>query len=320
MKQKVWVIDDPSWQDSSEQTPREVSHSEMPKAGSRPSATSSKKSPAWSFSLSMILWGSGQIYIGAYGPGTIFLALMIFFYGALSMGLFFKGAAVRFISDIGIPAPVIVAGAVIYLFAGLVCWLTSAVDAYYRTTGMRSERFRGVDQDLWPLLGSLVFPGWGQFLNGQSKKGLFFLSCGGLGIFSGIFLFLAPYTWPVFSKGSLGFVLEIFLVGALLMIPLSLLLWIVSAYDAFISCQELFLEKLRRNPTTDFGRKRVTAKRLMPRLSAILALLLAISVGHQLVPKGYYRNSLERILSEATKRDMELIPGLVGQALEILDR
>jgi hypothetical protein len=197
--------------------------------------------------------------------------------------------------------------------------LANAVDAYYRTTRMRSERFRGLDNELWPLFGSLLFPGWGQFLNGQPKKGLFFLSCGGLGIFSGIFLALARNIWPVFGKGPVGHALEIFLITALIMVPLSLLMWIVSAYDAFFSCKELFLVKLRRNPSIDSARKRATVKGLMPRLSAILALLLAISVGNQLVPKGYYRDSLERIRSEAMKRDMDLIPALMGKAIELLD-
>jgi TM2 domain-containing membrane protein YozV len=305
VKQKVWAIDDPTWQDSSEQTRKEVPPQGRREADNPSSTVSSTKSPALSFSFSMVLWGSGQIFIGAYRPGVIFMAIMLLFYGTLSAVLFFGGFAGRFIAEIGIPMPVMVAGAVVYLFAGLACWLANAVDAYYRTTRIRIERFRGLDNELWPLFGSLLFPGWGQFLNGQPKKGLFFLSCGGLGIFSGIFLALTRYIWPVFGKGPVGHALELFL--------------IVSAYDAFFSCKQLFLEKLRRNPSIDNSRKRVTVKGIMPRLSAILALLLAISVGNQLVPKGYYRHCLERIRSEAIKHEMDLIPALMGKAIEVLD-
>jgi len=318
--QKIWVVDDPHWKESPEKTRKDGSPLEKTKEDIRLAAAASQKSPALAFSFSMIAWGSGQMFIGAYRPGVIFMALMVLFYGTLSAMVLFGVSASRLAAGTGIPTPVIVAGLLVYLFAGLACWLANAIDAYYRTTRGRAETFRGVDNELWPLCASLLFPGWGQFLNGQHKKGIFFLSCGGLGIFAGIFLSLTPYTWPLFGKGPVGHAFETCLIAALLLIPLSLLMWIVSVYDAFSSCKELFLEKLRRNPTIDNARKRAAGKRPMPRLSAILALLLAISVGNQLVPSGYYRNALERVRGEAVKHDMELIPGFMGEAIELFDR
>lgn len=319
MTQKVWVIDDPSMQKTPERILRNDQSSEWKQADSRPLSAASGKSPALSFSLSMVVWGSGDMYIGAYRPGSIFLAAMLFFYAPLFVMVFFRNAASLFVDRIGLPAEVLAAGGGFYLLAGLVCWLANAVGAYYRTIWLRAEVFRGVDNILWPLCGSILFQGWGQFLNGQPIKGFFFLLCGVGGIFAAFFLAVTWFLWPGLDAGLAGPAFEICLVAASALFPLSLLMWIFSAYDSFVSWKELSIEKQRRHSSGRSVRQRKFLKNLVPRWTAILALLLALSVGYQSVPAGYYRQALEKIRIETKNHNMVLIPELITRAIDFMN-
>lgn len=321
MRQKVWyVFDDTQRMEAPEKSgPDEPPATETGSEGQSPAAPAAKN-PALSFSCSMLVWGSGHLYSGAYGAGSLFMVAMLLFYSLPVAMLFFRDAVSRWVAGTGIPAAALVAGAMVYLLLGLVCWLANAVDAYYRTTRLRSELFRGVDNERWPLLGSLLFPGWGQFLNGQPMKGLFFLCWGGMGGLAGVFVSLIRYVWPVLKAGPAGYAFENCLVAALLLMPISLLMWLVSAYDAFISCKELFIEKIRHYPSAKKVRKRKVARHLVPRWNAILGLLLAISVGNQCFPKAYYLDSLEKIRVETANSQLEIIPGLIGKAIEFINR
>jgi TM2 domain-containing membrane protein YozV len=177
-----------------------------------------------------------------------------------------------------------------------------------------------VENRFWPPLCSVLFPGWGQFLNGQPKKGLFFLLFGVAGFFAAIIFFVTRYLWPVLKASAAGLVFEIFLVAALMLMPLFLLMWIVAVYDSYRSCREKFYGK-RRPPQPDYSLRRQKARqRLIPRGTAVLGLLLAISVGNQFFPKEYYLDCLQRIRITTVNNDMEIIPELAGKAIEFIDR
>ncbi len=319
MAQKVWVIDKPPVQETPVRIRRNDPFSERKQAASRHLSAASGKSPALSFSLSMVVWGSGDLYTGAYRHGSIFLATMLFFYAPLFAMVFFRNAASLFVGQIGLPAAVLAAGSGIYLLAGLVCWLANAVGAYYRTIRLRSEVFRGVDNGLWPLCGSILFPGWGQFLNGQPKKGLFFLLGGVAGFSAAFVLAVTWFLWAQLEAAPAGLAFEICLVAASALFPVSLLMWICSAYDSFVSWRELSIEKLWRHSTGRRARHRKFLENLVPRWAAILALLLALSVGYQWVPAGYYRHALEKTRIETKHRNMILIPELITRAIDFMD-
>lgn len=78
------------------------------------------------------------------------------------------------------------------------------------------------------------------------------------------------------------------------------------------------MRKLWRHPT---GRRRHRKflENLVPRWSAILALLLALSVAYQSVPAGYYRHALEKTRIETKNRKMVLIPELITRAINVMD-
>ncbi len=319
-QQKTWYIDDPYWKEGSDKGASDKPPATKTKTENQAIPGASRKNPALAFSLSMVVWGSGQMYAGAYRPGSIFMAAMLFFYATIYAAEFLPDLARRLVAHIDMPRSVIIPGVVVFLFAGLVFWLVNAVDAYYRAVRSRSEPFRGVDNELLPLACSVLFPGWGQFLNGQPKKGLFFLMFGVTGICSAVFVSAARYLWPLFKAGPAASAFEICLVGAILLVPVSLVMWIVSLYDAFSSCKELFIEKLRKHPTANRGWRRKSLKSLLPRWTAILGLLLAISVGCQLFPEEYYLWSLEDIRTETLNNNMVIVPRLVGKVIEFIHR
>lgn len=320
MKQKVWVIGEQDWNVPSKK-------SRVPDPSSEQSPTEnptfpelSRKNPAVSFSLSMAAWGSGHRYIGKNRTGTIFMAAMALFYASMIAMVFFREAVGRMVVHLGLPASAFPLGVVAFFLAGLVFWLVNAVVAYYQTVRRRSAPFLGVENPFWPLGASLLFPGWGQFLNGQPIKGLFFLLFGITGVFS-IFVFaVAQSLWPMLKADSTGHIFEIYLGAAVLLLPVFILIWVIAAYDAFRSGQKQQRKRLSlKNPGYKPGGPRLL-RALIPRGSVILGLLLAISLGMQFFPKNFYRDSLEKVRAEMLKRHVEIVPELMQKVIGFIDR
>jgi TM2 domain-containing membrane protein YozV len=325
MNQKIWVISDEDWEKPSVKSrtidnQKRGNPQEKIRTEKRPFPKAPQKSPALSFSFSMFIWGSGQIYSRDYGRGSKFMATMLFFYTAISCLVFFPASVSKLISEIDIPVSVLLIGLGVFFIVGLVLWLCNAVDAFYRTTKSRSEPFQGVDSGFWPLVCSFLFPGWGQFLNGQPRKGFFFLLFGLMGTSSAVVLLVSQNVWPVLQTSHDRLVFEIFLAAALSAIPISLLMWIVSMYDAFRTGRELS----RKKPGLPYAGYRVRRQGilqdLVPRGTVILGLLLAISVGMQFIPKRFYLDSLESIRLEMLRNNMKIVPELLGKAVDFIDR
>lgn len=325
MNHKVWVIPDDDWEQPSTNgrvidARRRECPPELIRTAKRPLPDNAKKSPALSFSFSMFIWGSGQMYARDYGSGVKFMASMLFFYMGLSYFVFAQDSVTRFFSEIDIPVSIPAIGLVVFFVAGLVTWLCNAIDAYYRTIKEGAEPFRGVDNGIWPLLCSSLFPGWGQFLNGQPRKGFVFLLFGLIGVVSVFVLLITQHAWPFLKTGHDRFVFEIYLVGALLAAPLSMLMWIVSMYDAFRSNRELSIKKPGLPYAGKRMRKQGVVQDLVPRGTVILGLLLAISVGMQCIPKTYYLNSLENTRLEMLRKNMEIVPEVLGRVIGFVER
>jgi len=318
MNQKVWVLDDQYWKESPAKGRIEDSVPAKRPTDDQPLSKSGRKSPALSFSLSMLVWGSGQMYLGAYGPGTIYLSAMLFFYSTFSALVFYRQQASRFFAGLDLPKSALAIGALCFVAFGLVIWLANAVAAYCRAARLRDKPFQGVENDFCPIICSLLFPGWGQFLNGQPKKGAFFLLFGMAGILSAVICSAFRYLWPVLKVSQARFVSEIGLAVALSLIPISILMWIVATYDSLGTRRELARKRQMVHHSGYWLRSRGGLRNLIPRGTAVLGLLLAISVGMQCIPKKYYRDSLENIRIEALSSDMEIIPALIQKVNDLI--
>jgi uncharacterized membrane protein len=207
----------------------------------------------------------------------------------------------------------------VLLLAGLLLWMVSAVEAYYRAAKIRSAPFFGVDRGFWPPLASLAFPGWGQFLNGQPKKGSVFLLAAMAALVAVLALLAARYAWPLVTAGGIRPDIETGLVAMLLYLPAACLVWLVGVYDAFRGHRQQVRRKLsEQNPGYRAGRRGLS-RACVPRLSAVLGLLLAVSVAMQALPRQYYKDRLEEIRLAMLAHHLELMPRLLERALETVE-
>jgi hypothetical protein len=317
---KVWIIKDEDWNRGAGNSrtvaaasPERPVARQSPVAGTTPE--SSDKSPALAFSLAMLVWGSGHLYCKNYRTGALFLIAMALFYPLL---LWYWLAR----SDAAVSGPFassFIAGGTLFSLLGLVCWLANAVNAYYRAVKKRSAPFRGQDRETLALAGSVLFPGWGQFLNGQPVKGTVFLLFGGLGVFALGLILTIPYWGRVIETSSIGVLLDRCFVVALVLLPCSLLAWIFAAYDAVCSCRKLVRKKLaQQNPGYRAG-GRGLRRNLLPRSTAVLSLMLALSLGMQFIPRIFYRDTLEKLRLEMAELHLEAAPGLLQKVRDLLN-
>jgi hypothetical protein len=323
MNRKVWIINDGDMGESSAK--RLIENRPENRRNGRPAARTPQKNPALAFSLSLLVWGSGHLYIREYRLGSIYLGCMLLFYSAIILPAMFGDYFTRLVFTNQIPVPALLGGAGLFFSFGLACWLYGSVDAYFRTESLRTEPFRGAVNELWPLLCSLCLPGWGQFLNGQPKKGLVYLISGAFGIFSLIFISVVFSVWPILSSSSDRFVFEMYLHAALLVFPICILMWLAAAHDSFWSCRE----PVRKRPFRtrfQFARERIRThglgRYLIPKIKGAtvfgVLLVLTILAGRHYFPKSYYLESLERIRVEMMSRQMKVIPELVEKAIVFL--
>ncbi len=314
MSQKIWVIDDQGLGKLPGMSQGVAQH---PGNGNKESASlpkTSQKNPASAFSLSMLVWGCGHMHIGQRRLGLIYLAAMVAFYTVMTTVVFCWDSLARFISE----RPELIIFAMVIFLCGLLVWMFNAVDVYYRTLRLRDEPFLGADKIFWPLAGSFLFPGWGQFLNGQPKKGIFFLLCGAGGVFSVFALFLGRYVWPLLQSNQDRYVFESCLLGVFLVVPVVFLMWVASAYDAFRSCEYFLRYRLRSKLVGKRLPGRGVLADLVPQCSAVLGLMLAISLGVQAIPKQYYVDSLKNVRVEMLNSNMTIIPGLLHKTIEFI--
>lgn len=273
-----------------------------------------RKGPAVALSLSLVVWGAGQFYLGKWRAGAIYLATMVLFYSALATVALFPASMARLFSG----RPILLVAGVVGLWVGLLVWGLNAVDAYYRAANLRTTPFLGLDRVLWPVSASLLLPGWGQFLNGQPKKGSLFLLGTVCGAYSALLLAAAVWFWPLIGMSPYRGFMEVSLVAAAACVPVGVILWIVSTYDAFLSCRDFIRQKQRAQVAGQRLPGRGLRHDLSAQCSAVLGLMLAISLGAQFIPKDFYLLALGRLQAEMLKTRLTLIAELIRKATEFL--
>lgn len=313
MRDKVWTIEDP-----------------FDKTEARTEASSelkSDKNPAVAFSLSILIWGGGQFYTGYWIEGAILFLFMLGFYSFSALELFFrdsdslKSFVIPFHHQIWLPLFMIL------YFAGLAIWLFGSVRAYFLAAAERNERYQGVKQPLVPALCSLLVPGWGQFLNGQTKKGLFFLLIGFIGFFSVGVIPSIFFFWDDLGQSIMKADIEKVLAGCILSSPVVLLFWMCGIYDAFIICkEEVKKEPLLMRMSYALNRLKLKGwkESITPRLKLLSILLIfftiSILVAYRYTPKSFYLEEMARTSNELKARQMTILPELIDRSIKEIRR
>ncbi|HET8760812.1 MAG TPA: hypothetical protein VFN94_07075 [Nitrospiria bacterium] len=316
LEEKVWYIDDPD-------DPPIVSRTQTAAKPSRP-----QKNPAVAFSWSLVIWGAGQFYNRQGAIGLLLLLLMV---------NCFATPALLWVSWDALPVlqiPISLTTSqfmlmigTIYL-SGLIVWFVGAVQAYYRTSRARTAAFQGIANRFLPMFCSLLVPGWGQFLNGQAKKGVFFLFIAVITFFAVPILVMILWAWPMLDAAEDRLFWEPVLIAVAALAPAALLIWPVAWFDALVvsrddTKKEPVLKRLEyaNNRRRMYGLGRGVFPYFKQTLMLGLLLALFAIVTYNYVPRDYYIARVQELRDASAEHHMVLIPRLLDRALhDVLQR
>jgi TM2 domain-containing membrane protein YozV len=307
--EKIWVIKDPD--EYLERSPAQWIENEA--------SPPAEQDPALAYTLSLLFWGSGQLYNGQRTKGLSYIGLALCG-NAIAFLLFMFQQEIPFylrFLDISPAQAVLVAACL--LFCCLFFWVSNASDAYHAAIKARRTMFTGVTGRAWPVLCSLLFPGWGQFLNGQPVKGGFFAVSAMFGIFSLISALGIPQAWPFLEDSNSRFIVEIVLLLSLLALLPMPVIWVLGVFDAWKVVQDdIKKEPLRERLKAANNRRRVYGweRGVFPQIKRTLVLALSLIIMIIITirfyfPWNYYREDLMHALSWSSKQGMILIPEFI---------
>ncbi|MEO5657158.1 MAG: hypothetical protein ABIO65_11755, partial [Nitrospiria bacterium] len=215
---RVWVLDDPE---------------ERPRVRTKPTvAPSPPQNPATAFTLSLLIWGAGQLYNRQGALGALLILLMVNFYADPVLIWVYRESLMPWLGDPVTTSRLLMIGGTFYV-VGLIVWLFNAAQAYYRSHAMRTEAFRGIDGAFLPAACSLVIPGWGQFLNGQAIKGTLLLIVALIGLAAIPAVILIAFVWPSLDTAAERLFWETVWAAALALALPMVLLYPLSSFDAW---------------------------------------------------------------------------------------
>lgn len=222
MTDKVFVLDD------SLETPPRPHRPHEPAEEAAPET----KNPARAATLSLFLWGGGDFYNGRRARGQWLLILQILYVGLLVGAGIFWPTPIRWL-DRYFRFETTVPAFILLLFVwGMAGWVWGTLHAY-READRGREPFAGRGEEGIAALCSCAVPGWGQYLNGQPRKGAIFQA---LFLLEGIawITLLAAYTeFETLQRPENRAFLETLLLGAAAALPLPTFARLLSTYDAF---------------------------------------------------------------------------------------
>jgi hypothetical protein len=316
-KDDVWVIPDPWEKPSSviKKKPKKIPEAKPKERG---------RNPATALSLSLFLWGAGQIYNGQRELGFLFLLVMANFYTLLGMIWSHWEVFLSFLTKFRITPFEVLMACGFFFLCGLLFWFIVALHAYYTSKG-QSPSTDAEERSILPPLCSFVMPGWGQFLNGQSKKGIFFFLLTIPGLLALSALTAIPRLWPILDSTAQRLFLEKILVAAALTVPVFLLTWIIGIYDAGrVSLDPDKKERLWNRMKYAVNRLRMKgwARGVLPRLEVALMLILFLTFlftySYYYFPKKFYTDRLELLQTTLSEQGMVLIPNIIGRSLDVI--
>jgi hypothetical protein len=287
---------------------------------------SKEKSPALAFSLSLLFWGSGHFYIGQKKIGILFLLIMINFYAFIGIALIYKETvrASLELFYINFSEAFLICGAI--YASGLIICFFNALHAYYGAIRIRSRTFKGTDSFLLPPICSFLIPGWGQFLNGQMKKGIFFQIAAAAELITFPAILFLYHFWPGSGSSAERLFLEQILIMCITLLPFILIMWIYSIFDAGRVCMNDNKKQFLLNRIDRF-RCRVAMRGwveciapLAKRMTVLcLFLLCTVILSYNYLPEKYYLNRLQKLQINLSQKEMAVIPALINRLIQSIN-
>lgn len=273
-----------------------------------------KKSAA---SLSLLFPGLGQVYMGqkAFGLSFIFsnvvLTLMyLFLSGILRISVFTPELVPAYDFHVLLIAPlaiVLLSAISIHMAFGLFPELQLA----RLITANKKNRL------YWM---ALLFPGYGQLLNGQPKKGIAFSSLCILAVFSGIAMFFTySINWYEYAEEVGVRYLEIALIIMSIIVVVGIFAYLLSIFDAFVVKRNPYLKRpLLKRLGRAFGiglspNDKAPIRKTSLKFASISIVLLFFLSLFMLKPgyRTFYGDKIDTAKAMFMKKNMKVIPSIL---------
>jgi hypothetical protein len=203
----------------------------------RPVATRGSRTrrcnPAAASSLSLFVWGLGQLYNGDFKLATLFLLsemlILAFHYFLYMMWEPVKNFAhLFFVNEWEL---MLYASSIDFC---VIFFMIYNVAQAYRGAEARGGSFNGLHRPFISGLASLMVPGWGQLLNGQLGKATFFLFSFLLQLYMlGMYL-LSPFYRILADLDPPQLLMKKAILTGMSVLFATALSWILSTYDAIV--------------------------------------------------------------------------------------
>jgi hypothetical protein len=312
---KIWVVEDPDEKRASQRTKRLTQEGHPPV----------EKDPAVAYTLSLLVWGAGQMYNGQKEKGQWFFFFMLLSGAATFFSLVYWRSFLDVLRSPGISGLSIFLFAEVLLFCALVFWTYNAGDAYHTAVRARKTPFTEVPSRVMPFLCSLLIPGWGQHLNGQPIKGSIFSCCLIFSLFAVVSIPVILLAWPSLQTSAARTTIEGIFMLMVLFAPLIPLVWILSSYDALkISLDDIRKERIfdRIKYANNRRRAQGLVRGVIPhiRLTIFLMLVLVflLIISNHYFPKEFYRDILVDAQTWLQTRGMTFVPTVIGKLSSVM--
>lgn len=315
MSEKIWIIENNTEEQISENSISQKSSFAFEEKITK------QKDPSLAYSLSIIIWGCGQFYNRQWKLGTLLLLLMITFYAFISIFAIYWGPVTSYFESIDIDrsGTLLILGS--FYLSGLIVWYLNAWQAYYKSNKINSIPFKRTQVRFLPALCSLLMPGWGQLLNGQPKKSLFFQLFALTGVAASSFILIIFLLWPTIELPRSRSVIEWIFSISIIILPFILMMWMFNIFDA----AKVSLDNKKRGPLPVriknaknrfryrikiHGWKNVMIP-LIKRTVLIILLLTFCVITYDQVPKKFYMQQLQNLGDQMSKKEMTIIPNII---------
>ncbi len=199
--------------------------------GTAKKSRSRRSSPAAASSLSLFVWGMGQLYNGDGKLATLFVLSQLFVLSFHYM-LYMTWERIRTFAHL-----FFISEWELMLYASSIDFCVVLLMIYnvaqaYRTAEEQAGGYRGIRRPFLAGLASLVIPGWGQMLNGQLGKGVFFLFSFLVAVYLVVMYLHSPfYRILAGLDPQMAFLHKARLTGQGILF-VTTLCWVLSVYDA----------------------------------------------------------------------------------------
>ncbi|HMC83742.1 MAG TPA: hypothetical protein VKL61_10995 [Candidatus Polarisedimenticolia bacterium] len=202
-------------------------------ARSTRSRSSGSARPLVASSLSLAICGAGQVYNGQAKLGLLLFLTEVFavvaHWSALKLWPVLRDLAFVFaITEREMFVFLAVADFLLVFFM-----LYNVAQAYHHAEA-EGARFDGLRSPILSGLASLMVPGWGQLLNAQLGKALFFLFCILTEIYVVGLLMISPFLRILPDLGDGDFLARRATLAGMGVVAVASLMWVLSVYDAFL--------------------------------------------------------------------------------------